>query len=508
MPDLIYSSDFNLRYINKNIISLYPQKGYYIDSNNKNEFFGDSKIIKDSNAILYLKHLKTEIPSGSTVTSANLKLYLSEVSDDAVVNVYRAEEWVDEDTNWSHVSSSGSFRGVSIGSLEINKNDNDQDYINIDITDFVNDYIYGASDYRGLIIEVVPNSINNINNFRVVGLYCKDENCCIKQNPIIEVEYEHVLSYEIDVVKSLKSISEDCYINKADKNANYGDAENIVVETEEGDGETKYGLFKFDLGDIPLGSDILSAFIYIPINNESNSIDKCGNHSEIVKRILQDWNEDYATWEKADINFAWDVNFYDKEDEYDSYNFIVEPEIYTYDVTRILQVAFKSFSLANSEDFYGFLIKGNNIVYDSKEKDDSGYIEVVYLTSSLNQKPAPPFLVSPESGAYSGNQPTFEAIINNDNKYGVIDGDDLDFRIEISLSEDFSNISYSYSTTSSTTGWHWSAIGDFSDDSTTFPIVAGTYTAGVSRVRFVMSESLDGLSENSWYWRMFTIDDI
>jgi len=483
-------------------IVLYPKSGFYISTEDKNEVWGRSKILSTANEILFIDYQDVEIPVGSYIEEAKLQFYIADyygTSDSVTLNVYAAATVVDENTTWNEVSYDGSARGSLISSTEIVAADKNT-YFTIDIKDYVSDYIYGVSTARGLILELT--SVVGTVFLKLVGLYSWDEQCGEKQNPVLDIIYSYVPSAYLDTVQSSAAITENAFISAAEPCTVF-DETILRCEVAEVGGDTKNILLKFDLSDIPRESDILRALIYIPRNSSDNGRE----HREVLRMIYQDWDEEYVSWEMADNGIAWAASGgdYDTTNTYDSYNFIVEPDLYTYDVTKIMQVASESFALTLSRDFYGFLIKGQDLLFDDRSVDATGEITVEFLAASLNQPPENPTLLTPINATYLASQPEFIAIINKDNAYGATEGNDLDFRLEIDNSDEFASPT-SFSTSISTAGWRWSALGDFSDDSTTFPILAGSYTPGTSQIKFVMSETDSFLTEQLWYWRIIALD--
>jgi hypothetical protein len=499
--DITYQSNIFVQGDYIQDIILYPKNGYYISSDGINNFWGNSITLSSANEILFIKHQKIYIPNNYYIERGYLKIYISDyygTLDEVDLNIYTIDISVDENSTWGDISTSTK---TLVGTKKISKNDKNS-YISINIQDYVSDYIYGDSAANGLIIEL--DSISGTVFIEMIGLYCWDETDGEKQNPVIEVTYDYVPPAYLENINVSSAITEDSYISNNNAPKNYNN-KTILCEKAEIGGDTKKIFVKFNLGDIPSGSDILRALIHIPRNTDDN----LREHREILRRVYQDWDEEFISWIIADDGIAWNNpgGYYDNNDLYDSYNFVVEPNLYTYDVTKIMQVAFESFSLITEEDFYGIVIKGQDLKFNSKEYDDSAYMFVEYLATSLNQPPQAPTLETPSSGTYVDNQPEFIAIINRDNAYGTTEGDDLHFRLEIDDNDSFSS-PMSFSTSDSITGWHWSALGDFSDDSTTFPISAGSYTPGTSKIKFDMSETTIFLEEKIWYWRIITIDNV
>jgi len=505
--NVLFQSDMYVQGLRSQDIVLYPKSGYYISKDGTNEIWGNSKILSSSNEVLCVHHQKTYIPTIYFISEGKLKIFIAEISgtsNSMTLNVYAAATAIDSDTTWNDVCSEGSSRGSLLGSTTLTSA-NSNSYVLIDIEtsgEYLSEYMYGSSAAHGLILELT--SITGTAFVRIVGLYCWDEKRGEKQNPVIELTYNYTPTAYPDTVKITSLVTEDAYISEDSFAANFN--ENIILcERAETGGDEKKALFKFNLNNVPINSDILRALVYIPRNTD----DAQREHREIIRRIFQDWDEDYVSWEMADIQFIWDNSgaSYDFTTTYDSYNFIVEPDLYTYDITKILQVAFESFGLSTSDDFYGLIIKEQDLIFNSKEFDNSAHMTVEYLAVALNQPPEMPTLVSPTSGTYVSHQPVFIAIINDDNAYGTTEGDDLHFRLEIDDDDEFSSPT-SFSTITSTTGWHWSALGDFSDDSIVFPIPTGGYTPGTSKVKFIMSETTSSLAEKQWYWRLIVIDKV
>ena len=505
-PNGITGEDYE-EVINKGIdpqIILFPKSGRFISNNGRNDFFGESKSLSSSNEVLYVHYQKTLMNVSHFIFYGLLKLNVARITGTAslvTINVYTANAEVDENTGWTAVSSSGSIRGALIGSQTATLRD-DNTLISIDIYDYVQNYVYGDNGHHGVIIEMVPTG--GTASMQVVGLYSWDNDVGEKQGPIIDIYYGRTPTSYVNAVRTLAATTEDTYIDSYNIYSNYG-SESLVLIDKDGYQE-KRGLFKFDFSDIPAGSDVIRAILYLP----KSVVSTTNGQKDVVYRILQDWDESSATWLMADSNTEWNFSgsYYDDSGTYDSYNMIVAEENNRYDVTKLMQVIIGSFDYQTTSDCFGFMFKGQDLTFRSKEDDNLAYIDVVFEAKKLNQPPESATFVSPTTGSTSVSQPTFEVTINSDNAYGITEGDDLSFRLEVSTDMSFSddNIT-SFSTSVSTTGWHWSALGDFSDDSTTFPITAGAYTAGTSRVKFIMSETTSSLTVGkTWAWRLVVID--
>ena len=484
--------------------TLYPASGYYITKSGKNEFFGTSKTLSSANEILYINFRKTEIEDSHVFTNTLLQLNIVRVVGTATsitLNVYIADGEVNENTGWAAVNASGSLRGALLGTETLYLSD-DNEIIYVDIDDFSDDHIYGASGKTGIIIEITPNS--GVAEVKIVGLYSWDDDAGEKQNPTILLYYSLTPSSFVGANRILQAVTENSYINSDAITTNYSSETSIVVD-ENGFLE-KRGLFKFDLSSIPPGSDVIKALLFIPRSVSSKS----EGQRDFIYRILQDWDEDAVTWVTAETGIGWKHigGYYDETGASDSYNMIVGAASNKYDITVLLQKIIGSFGNSVSSS-YGFMLKGQDLIFNSKSSDDVAYIDVVYMAKKLNQPPEAPTLTTPSEKSVVSTQPVFAAAINDDNAYGATEGDDLHFRIEISDDQVFSdgNIT-SFSTSVSTIGWHWSALGNFSDASSVFPIPAGSYTAGISRVKFDMSETSSYLGEGvTWSWRMVMIDE-
>jgi hypothetical protein len=483
---------------------LYPKNGYYITKSGKNEFFGESKTISSQNEIIYIDYQTTNIEVNNFLYYALLQLNIVRVngtSNNIILNIYVAEGNVDEYTGWSAVKSSGVLRGDLLTSKEVNLSD-DNEIIYIDVYDFMQNYMWITGE-TGIIIEMVPG--DGTANVKIVGLYCWDNDAGEKQNPIIKLYYGQTSNSYIGANRILQAVSEDTYIDSYNMNTNYEDAN--LIRIDKNGSQEEIGLFKFDFSVIPPGSDIKKAMLYLPKDNTSPT----QGQRVLLYRILQDWDENTATWLSAedDTNWRFPGCYYDDSDHYTSYNMIVGEESNKYDITKLMQIIIGSFGHSVSIGDFGFMLKGEDLVISSKDVEDVAYIDVIYMAKNMNQPPERPILETPADEALITTQPTFIAIIKKDNAYGDTEGDDLHFRLEVSTDKSFSDSNItSFSTSDSITGWSWSALGDFSDASTTFPIPAGSYTPGTSKIKFDMSGTSATLTEgNVWSWRMFAIDE-
>jgi len=484
-------------------ITLYPKSGYYISRDGSNEFFGESKSLTSVNSILYINYQKTLITEAYFIYYALLKLNLVRVTGTATsitINIYIATGEVNQYTGWTAVQSGGALRGSLLNSQTVNLTD-DNEEIYIDIYDFAENHIYGSTGYSGIIIEMVPSS--GTANMKTVGLYSWDNDIGEKQNPVIQIYCGQTSSSYPMATRTTSVVTENSYINYYNQNTNYSSEDLIKVESGYFE---KRGIFKFNLSDIPAGSDIRKAILYLP----QSVVSKVEGQKDFIYRILQDWDEDTVTWLYAENTTEWKIPgvFYDDSGIYDSYNMIVKEKSNAYDITKLMQVIVGSFEHTTSNSDFGFMFKGQNITFNSNNIDETAYIDVIYMAAKLNQPSEAPTLISPTNGTTTTITPTFIATINDDNAYGATEGNDLDFRIEISRDMSFSTVNItSFSTITSITGWYWSALGDFSDASIVFPIPAGGYTPGISKVKFIMSETTSSLAKGyTWAWRLITLD--
>jgi len=142
----------------KHKIQLYPTSGRIITDEDNYDFITtkDIDLKTYSNGFVYVKFLKTLIPSDAVVEEAYLYLHIISIGGttsedyDIVVDVYAASEEIDSTKNMEDIRD---LRGTYISGESFSSNSINDESIKIDITEFVQDYIYGASVDYGLIIE-------------------------------------------------------------------------------------------------------------------------------------------------------------------------------------------------------------------------------------------------------------------------------------------------------------------------------------------------------------------
>ena len=143
----------------KNQISLYPNEARVINLDNT-EFLSanTASVYVYEDEVMYIKFLKTNIPSGAVVDSGKLYLHISSVGGttsanyNLCVDIYAATGAVDSSTTLSQVRALKSNN--KIGKYCFVSNSITDEAIEIDIKEYLSDYVYGNTIDYGLIIEV------------------------------------------------------------------------------------------------------------------------------------------------------------------------------------------------------------------------------------------------------------------------------------------------------------------------------------------------------------------
>lgn len=139
-------------------IRLYPSAGRFVDVSGNHEFIDcrDLDLKLYSNGFIHLSFLKTLIPSQASIEKAYLYLHVIDIggviSDDYqfIINAYAANAPMSSSYNAEEMRE---LRGDYIGSVSFDGSEVIDKKIKIDITSYVNDYIYGNNDDYGIILE-------------------------------------------------------------------------------------------------------------------------------------------------------------------------------------------------------------------------------------------------------------------------------------------------------------------------------------------------------------------
>ena len=154
----------------RNIINLYPKSGRIINSVGNYNFTETINLdLKTySNGYIYLDFLKTLIPSVYNVKEANLYLHISNIGGttsnkyNITLDVYSASTAVSSSDNIEQVRA---LKDKFLGSYDFKSDSVSNEKIKIDITDYVNDYIYGNNDDYGILIEPKIKDLSSMSEF-------------------------------------------------------------------------------------------------------------------------------------------------------------------------------------------------------------------------------------------------------------------------------------------------------------------------------------------------------
>ncbi len=240
----------------------------------------------------------TQVPAGASVISAKLNLYAygpigsypGHTGPDNRAYLQRVTQvWQESVVTWNTQPTSTSVNEVMLAATT----NPTQDYLNIDVTQLVNDMIANPSGSDGFLLKLVNEATTNILAF------CSKDNSNASKKPVLEIVYNRACQDSINEIADY-----DAAIGFHDgtngANTNYGTAVQSAaywIPGVSGPVNANRALTHFDLSGIPVGATITGAYLdfyaYGPIGSYPGHV---GANSSYLQRVMQTWQDNVVTW--------------------------------------------------------------------------------------------------------------------------------------------------------------------------------------------------------------------
>ncbi len=258
----------------RGIFTLPANQDTYIESGNPNDNFGTVDVLEvrarsnDHRQAIYRFDL-SQIPVGANIISANVFFFVTD-QDNYPVNIHRiTDDWGEYSTTWNDANNIYDPTPVASFIPAYRRQ-----YVSADLSSLMQDWVNGTQPNYGVML---------IGTFDNLSKYASRENSAARQ-PYLQVEIS------IGGGTYRASADQDTYLELRQPNSNYGTADELTVRARVDD--QKRAMYRFDLSQIPAGSNIISAHAHFFVTDPSQA-------SVVVYRIMNSWGENSATWNNA-----------------------------------------------------------------------------------------------------------------------------------------------------------------------------------------------------------------
>ena len=265
------------------------------------------------------------LPAGAQINSATARFYINATKGHPLgpVNVHRVTaDWTENGATWETMASN--FDSATLNSIPPQPDAGDV-WVTVNLTAQVQAWVNGEANY-GIMLIPTGEGTHAEYMSRDAGAATRPQLDVIvgtgpatpmtitavgtltgNPSPANDITRKlarsNVPAYQPDsnlVLQPDAATGKDAYIWEWQKNTNKGtDDETWVSRTSN---NASLSLLKFNMGEIPARSKILSATL--SLHNRS------GNNSDVpvtAHRITNPWNEDFVTWNDRDSGTAWDT---------------------------------------------------------------------------------------------------------------------------------------------------------------------------------------------------------
>lgn len=255
-----------------------------------------------TNARSLLQFNLTSIPQNAKILSAKLNLYCNTTSaitqlhyGPNAANLKRiTSSWEENTVTWQNQPSTSSVSQV----LLMASTTNNQDYLNIDLTDFVTSWVADPSLNYGVMLQLQTEA-----TYRSVILASSDHADSTKR-PLLTIVYEVTPEEEADDCVAIvpdATTGKDALIEYSATAMNTNSGNNVDNATwswtVSGKVTITRSLMEFPLTSLPPGSTLVSAKLTLKCNTTSPIPQKhSGDNAAVLKRITGSWSESTVTW--------------------------------------------------------------------------------------------------------------------------------------------------------------------------------------------------------------------
>jgi hypothetical protein len=245
----------------------------------------------------------SSIPSGATINSASLSLYsynspangshstLNGSNESVLSRV--TSSWNENTVTWDNQPSITTqnqvFLPASVNSI--------QDYLNIDVTNMVQDMMNDPANSHGFLLKLVTEE------FYRRMIFASSDNSDQSLHPKLEVTYTEVVQADSCItMRPAGAVGKDAFIDSRMSTNNYGNHIDFpsMAWTNGSTPVNARGLIDFDFSSIPSGATINSASLSLysynsPANGSHSTLN--GSNESVLSRVTSSWNENTVTWD-------------------------------------------------------------------------------------------------------------------------------------------------------------------------------------------------------------------
>jgi len=244
----------------------------------------------------------SSIPNGSTINSASLSLYsydspangahstLSGSNESVIQRV--TNSWDENTVTWNNQPSVTTQNQVFLSA----STSTIQDYLNIDVTNLVQDMIDNPNNSHGFRLKLVTEEYYR----RMV--FASSDWTDASLHPKLEVTFtENIQNDTCFTLRPNAEQGKDAYLDSRLNNQNFGDYIDFasISWTNQGTPVDIRSLIDFDLSNIPNGATISSADLSLysydsPANGAHSPLS--GSNASVINRVTTPWDENTVTW--------------------------------------------------------------------------------------------------------------------------------------------------------------------------------------------------------------------
>lgn len=245
----------------------------------------------------------SSIPIGSVIDSARLSLYsyhssglgthsTRSGSNESVISRI-ISPWEEISVTWDNQPTYTTHNQVFLPE----SSDSIQDYLNIDVTNLIQDIVSEPNNNFGFLLKLV-----NEQHYRAM-VFAASGHSNSNLHPRLEVTFTEATDHGDSclILKPSGEEGKDALISSLDPSENYAEHPDFtsLSWTNSGDLVDFRSLIDFDLSSIPNGAAVeyakLSLYSYNSPSNGSHST-KSGSNESVLSRVTSSWDENTVNW--------------------------------------------------------------------------------------------------------------------------------------------------------------------------------------------------------------------
>ena len=237
----------------------------------------------------------SELPDNIEITSAKLSLYYNPTSSSAGQAGNNAcylkritSAWEENTVTWNNAPNTTNSGEVQ---LEESTSDN-QDYLDIDILNFVSEWYNNPETNYGLKLEIIEQELYNSMKF------CSSDYSNPDLRPKLIISYQFTDAIECINIQPNSLDGKDAEVRELHPDLNYADSEEFISFdwTFSGTEGLGFSFIQFNLDTLPQNITIDQAKLSLFYNPTSSSAGQAGNNACYLKKVISDWEENTITW--------------------------------------------------------------------------------------------------------------------------------------------------------------------------------------------------------------------